>query len=253
MHTSQLREWIRRYGDWGLAMVAVFLALRFLSKRKCWLLVAVAGLFFTATRLHHRTQPAAPKTATLGERGQGTPTPPEAVSLEDEPPEVIKFAVSSDEWRFVVTWVTNAEETQSELSVYRNGRLVRKLRAEALDGMGLEIKRITLPSGNSVVGVLSFPGAGHATAKHFFTVRDRQLLYMGKVGGENGGPVFRDGDGDGRGEWVFDNYCWYEQYTEGPTQYLVFKATKAGTLRLWKRFPNPKHERLPDRFHFEDG
>jgi hypothetical protein len=34
MHTSQLREWIRRYGDWGLAMVAVFLALRFLSKRK---------------------------------------------------------------------------------------------------------------------------------------------------------------------------------------------------------------------------
>jgi hypothetical protein len=127
------------------------------------------------------------------------------------------------------------------------------MRASEVGAQGLEVSRMALPSGGVLVGVLTYPGAGHAIERRFFTVRGHRLVYMGKVGGENGGPLFLDEDGDGQKEWVFDNFCWYEQYEEGPNQYLVFKLTKAGKLRLWKRLPNSKHRRLPDRFGFKNG
>lgn len=202
-------------------------------------------------RLHWRTPtPSGPPTR--ASVTQSTPASPESVSQEAESPyDEIRYTAAGEEWRFVVTWMPDVEYAQNELSVYRSGHLVRRLRAEQLGGLGLEVKRIRLRSGNSIVGVFSYPGAGHATAKHFFTVRDHHLVYMGQVGGENGGPVLQDEDGDGRPEWVFDNYRWYEHYTDGPTQYLIFKETKEGKLWLWKRLPNRKRRQLPDRFGFE--
>jgi hypothetical protein len=217
--------------------------------------VLVLGLTFSWHSSLKQPAPRTPSSAQLLHINQplAPQSPPADDAPDTAPPQEVRFSVSGDVWRFVVTWIPNTEVAENQLCVYRNGHLIRRMRASEVGALGLEVRRTVLPSGGMVVGVLSYPGAGHATNKHFFTVRGQRLVYMGKVGGENGGPLFRDEDGDGQTEWVFDNYCWYEQYEKGPNQYLVFKLTKAGTLRLWKRLPNPKHRRLPDRFDFQNG
>jgi hypothetical protein len=73
-----------------------------------------------------------------------------------------------------------------------------------------------------------------------------------KVGGENGGPYFRDYDGDGQPEWVFDNFDWYEHNIEGPTGFQVYKQVPSGKLRIWKHLPNPKRRHLKDPFEFHN-
>src|SRR5947199_1708725 len=150
MSDSQLREWIRRYGDWGFALVAVCLALRYLWKRRLWLLAVVPCLFLMATRLHHRTRPTPSSAAALIEPVQNAIAPAQTALPDADPPQEVKFSASGDRWRFSVTWVPNAEVAENELSVFRNGRLIRKIRADQVDALGLEVKRITLPSGDVV-------------------------------------------------------------------------------------------------------
>lgn len=60
-----------------------------------------------------------------------------------------------------------------------------------------------------------------------------------------GGPIFRDMDGDGRAEMLYDNYDWYVHHEIGPDKFMVFKVTRDLRIKLWKTLPNPKHTRLP--------
>src|SRR5437588_540099 len=69
------------------------------------------------SQLLHGNQPPAPKSSPADEAtGAGTP-------------QEVRFSASGNDWRFVVTWIPNAEVAENQLCVYRNGRLIRRMRA----------------------------------------------------------------------------------------------------------------------------
>ena len=79
----------------------------------------------------------------------------------------------------------------------------------------------------------------------------RRIVEIGSVGGEAGGPILRDLDGDGKPEWIFDDYDWYTYYGTHPKHFLVYKEASDGTLKIWKRLPNKKRQRLPSALGLE--
>lgn len=72
---------------------------------------------------------------------------------------------------------------------------------------------------------------------------------MAELDAQNGGTIFRDYDGDGRPEWVFDDYNWATYREDGPESFLIYTERKDGTLKLWKRLPNKKRLPLQDRLN----
>ena len=59
-----------------------------------------------------------------------------------------------------------------------------------------------------------------------------------------GGPVFRDLDGDGKEEWIWDDFCSYEG-GDPPAHLIAFKPDQAGVLKIWKKMSNRNGIRLP--------
>jgi hypothetical protein len=242
-----------KYGNLGVVMVATYLAVRYVTKSRIGLVLLVAAVSVAAYR-HRRPSPGAeggsvrarPVATSLAETQPATAPGQPAAPIERDPDQA-SFSVGRDQWRFVVNRVSNSEAFEADLRIYKNGGMVCRLRAEQLDGEGLAVKRVSFPTRYPVMAVLAYPDAGHPTATHFYTTRAGRLVHMGEVGAENGGPVFHDYDGDGRPEWVFDDYDWCEYYTRGPAFYLVYKETREGKLHLWRRLPNLKRRHLPDR------
>ncbi len=58
-----------------------------------------------------------------------------------------------------------------------------------------------------------------------------------------GGPVFRDLDGDGREEWIWDSFSSYEG--QPPKWLVAFKPDGQGVLQVWKKYPNREKVFLP--------
>ena len=162
--------------------------------------------------------------------------------------ERVGFTVGSDRWLFQVNSRPDPSRTLYELHVLKNGRrLLRLPRTQPEWPMSFAVRRMPFKSSFPIVAVMSYPGAGHPHRTTFFGIRDGSLIPMGSVEAENGGPVFRDYDRDGRSEWVFDDYQWSRYYTRGPRYLKVYKQDSRGRLQLWKRGPNPTRKRLPDR------
>lgn len=97
------------------------------------------------------------------------------------------------------------------------------------------------PDQEVYLSVESHSGAGHGRLSHIYSLPASgkpRLIYQTTL--ENGGPVFRDIDEDGRCEWIFDDYNYYDHYGEPGPHILVYKNSPDGELRL--------HQELPNRF-----
>ena len=94
------------------------------------------------------------------------------------------------------------------------------------------------------------PGCGTPTITQLYTLRGGNLIHMAQVGALNGGPIFRDYDGDGKPEWVFDDYDFYA--FSKSKHFLIYKEQTNGKLKLWKRLPNKKGMRLPSNLDQQD-
>jgi hypothetical protein len=163
------------------------------------------------------------------------------------------YAIEGSLWTIVVTTDYATGDRRASVRFVKDGMLVRHVNRDGeLSVSTMYSRRIWPPGGLVVFCVRGNSGAGHYEMSQFYCIKDGQLVFMLNFdAGEWGGPVFRDFDGDGVFEWVFDNFNWYEQYhseiqPEGkPDRFLVYKLQDDGTLRLWRELPNPDHVWLP--------
>ena len=151
-----------------------------------------------------------------------------------------------DTWR-VETWRIQGDLQCGEYAAfYRDGHLIRKVYASKMGGSLLAVSKASFQTRFPIISVtMSFLQPIPITTE-IYTLRRGHLIKIGKVGGENGGPIFRDYDGDGKLEWVFDDYNGHKYHEEGPEHLLVYKELKNGKLELWKILPNPERQSLPD-------
>lgn len=257
MNVTQLRVWIRKYGNLGVVMVGAYLAFRSLSLRRKATVIALLPLSCVALLLLHAlmVRPA-PKpipvvelpSAMQDEGMEMSALEPSETDDNDGCPHTAVVKLGADKWKFEMEWIDwekrQGDESMERLVVSKNGRVVLRAKASTLGGAGLAVQRMNFPFRNPIVAVESLPGMGHPSEHHFYIIRKGKLIHMGEVGAEFGGPVFVDKDGDGHSEWLFDDYCWYEHREAGPKHFLLYKMTRDGKLKLWKRLPNPRREHL---------
>lgn len=159
-----------------------------------------------------------------------------------------------DVWR-VEIWSPSHEKddilAEEYVKIFKNEQLVRKYRAEELSGVTLEFGKAAFTPRFPLLILRGEPAAGHPGPINLFSIREGKLVAMGKVEGEAGGPIFRDYDGDGKKEWVFDDYNWYVYYGARPRYFVVYKEQSDGTLKKWKKLPNKDRRRLPGNLGFE--
>ena len=156
----------------------------------------------------------------------------------------VTVRLDSGRWR-VVRYSTpheNGDEPRS-VRIFHDGKRVLTKTGEYLyDAVFIE-----WPYSGRLLAVSEHSWAGHGMDTHFYRA-DREGLNDLRLDlpDEVNGPVFRDLDGDGRKEVVFDNNDWYVFYGKLPTKLRAFKYD-GKRLRLWREFPNRKKERLPFR------
>lgn len=129
----------------------------------------------------------------------------------------------------------------------RNGHVVLTQTASDLGGASLEFGKAEFMSPFPLIILRSEPECGNPGPAHLYGIRRGKLMHVVEVDGECGGPILHDYDGDGRLEWVFDDYNWYRYYGKEPKYLLVYKMASDGKLRLWKRLPNRQRRHLPFR------
>lgn len=249
MTPTRLRSWMQKYGNIGVLMVAGYFGLRYLWQERVRLALASLCLLCLTFAL----------VQTRRSRHRAIVTPPMVVAApippEEEARDYTKDHIESTEeiqdgndlWRVEIWWPKRGLEVGEFARFYKNGTLIRTVNAHELDGDGLQFGKAGFKTRYPLIVLAALPGMGHVRDSALFAIRNGVLVKMMQIDGMHAGPVFRDYDGDGRPEWVFDDYNWYRYREEGPMKYLVYKEQKDGTLKLWKRLPNRKRLRLPDR------
>jgi len=158
------------------------------------------------------------------------------------------YRVGSDVWR-VEIWAPQHKKEDLLVEQYarffKNDRLVRKAGAAEFKGISLEFGKANFATRYPLIVIRAEPAMGHPGPVSLLSIRNGQVVRIGEIDGEAGGPIFRDYDGDGRKEWVFDDYNWYVYYGAHPKHYIAYKEQRDGTLKRWKRLPNKERRRLP--------
>lgn len=256
--TSRLRSWIHKYGNLGVFMVACYLDLYHLwTARRRIVVVSLAGvglsifLFFPHETQHLVPAPS-PHAALSPVSLPGSPSKVQEPAAKDELQRTRIVHAGHDLWRLEIWWPHQGVDIGEYIKFFRNGHLVRKIYARDIGGVGLGFGEAKFKTRFPMIVLQTEPECGHPGPTCLYTIRQGRLIQMGQVGGEYGGPIFRDYDGDGRPEWVFDDYNWYNYYDKGPKYFLVYKEWKNGTLHLWKRLPNVHRRPLPANFVQED-
>lgn len=135
------------------------------------------------------------------------------------------------------------------IEVRRDGKLKLKIDCDELRGTLIGAARAWYPVGYPVITVSGHTGCSHGQTTRFYAISRGELHQMFEIEGEVGGPIFRDLDGDGKNEWIFDNYDFWQ--ANPPTQYLVYRQS-GFRVSFWKKLPNPKRVELPSpgvRYH----
>ncbi len=160
----------------------------------------------------------------------------------------VRFRVGHDRWDFRHWLGTDGSYIEGTcLEILKNGKRVRRIRGGELSRCVVAVRRIRTPAPFPVIAVRGHSSAGHGQATEYLGIRRGRLIAMGRdPGGECGGPVFHDLDGDRRPEWVFDDYDWYTYYGNGPRYLVVYRLTSSARLKVWKRLPNHGRRFLPD-------
>lgn len=125
-------------------------------------------------------------------------------------------------------------ERRRYVEIRRNGRVQAQVFPEDHAKGLAAVDRLWAPTGFPVFVVQLHTEVSHGQVTRFYGVRGGKLVRMGDIEGECDGPVFRDFDGDGTMEWVFDDWDFIGYYSRGPQYYLVYKVDAASRLRLWR-------------------
>jgi hypothetical protein len=253
MKPDHLRRWLRKYGNLGTVMVAGYLALHFLWKKRrvlflasCLLLLSLPCLFYYLRKpAQQKQRDNAVPLRSLAPSVQNLPPLPE--QEQDELITCETVTIGEDIWRLEV-W-RQRPSYEDMLKFYRNGQIVQTVQSKELGkiygGQFFTVRLMHFPTLYPVIAARVRSGAGHGQVTRFYAVRNGQLINLGEVEGECGGPVFRDYDGDGKREWVFDDYDYYDYHDQGPDFYKVYKETADSKLVLWKELPDKQHRGLP--------
>jgi hypothetical protein len=127
------------------------------------------------------------------------------------------------------------------IEIRRDGVVKLKLSGYDFGGIPIQVARGWYPVGYPVFVVSGHTGMSHGERTVFYAVKGGKLHKMFDIRGEGGGPVFRDIDGDGKNEWIFDNV---EHFRASAPAFLLYR--QSGTkVTLWKELPNPEEMQLP--------
>ena len=171
-----------------------------------------------------------------------------AKSVEESKVDSRTYRAGQDVWR-VEIWEPKHQKNDLLVEQYarffKNDRLVRTTGAAKFKGISLEFGKAKFETRFPLIVIRAEPAMGHPGPVSLLSIRNGQLVRIGEIGGEAGGPIFRDYDGDGKKEWVFDDYDWYVYYGKHPKHFVIYKEQRDGTLKRWKRLPNKEQKRLP--------
>lgn len=156
----------------------------------------------------------------------------------------ISYMIGGDRW--TLGMVDDKRVSNTYAFVLKNGK--RILKRDAYGGRAC-VLRCWFPTPWPVIAVGWSAGAGHGQGIEFYALQNGELRLLVSVSGECGGPIFRDFDGDGVMEWVFDDFEWYAHFDDPPMHFLVYRLNESGTLDLWRTYPNPDREILPTPFY----
>jgi len=127
------------------------------------------------------------------------------------------------------------------IEIRRNGVVKLKLSCDELGGSLIQAARAWYPVGFPVFVVSGHTGCSHGEETRFYAVKGGALHEMFRMVGEGGGPIFRDFDGDGKYEWIFDNLV---HLMREPPAFHVYRQV-GHKVTLWKKLPNRSRTNLP--------
>lgn len=150
------------------------------------------------------------------------------------------YRVEGETWR--VTIVRESDWFTHQLRLERNGRRVLTKTVDNLLGAVV----LQWPYRGRLLAVSSHTSTGHGMKTFLFRLDRRGVVNL-KLTLENeiGGPIYRDVNGDGRPEILFDNYDWYTTPPgKPPTAHLAYQYDGH---RLTHLKTLPAHQSLPYR------
>ena len=256
MQSTRLRNWLRSYGRSGKKQNAALSVPRWLRRNPQHSLpIVLLALYFSVWLIALHPEPKkVPVPLSLPVVAATPAAPPETGKPETgERLNATRFVSEGrNQWRIEIWETGEGLSVEDYVKFYRNGHIVRQTNAETLGGMTLGFGKVKFATRFPVLVLQVEPGCGTPTVTQLYTFRGGKLINMAEVGALNGGPLFRDYDGDGKPEWVFDDYDWYTYYGKPPKHFLIYKEQANGKLKLWKRLPNKKGTRLPSNLDQED-
>jgi hypothetical protein len=243
-----------RQNNAGVRKVFSYFRLSFHWKQRRPILLASLMIFGFGSLLSHRKNSAVSTSirltaAALVQYSRRSPCGPKGPMSQDTLENSLAVQAGHHRWRLEIRQPRHAKEeidVEESLRVFKNDRLVRTIPAMKLGGVSLEFGKPAFKTHFPLIVIRAEPAAGHPGPITLFSIRKGELVAIGRIGGEAGGPLFRDYEGDGKKEWVFDDYDWYVYRGAHPKFLLVYKEANDGTLKMWKRLPNKKRRRLPN-------
>ena len=135
-----------------------------------------------------------------------------------------------------------------QVQVRKNRRVLLSFPDDADDDAGmLSAQRAWYPFPFPTFVIRAHSWAGHGEESNYYAIVKGGLVLMLKNSiGENGGPVFRDVDGDGKPEFIIDDYSYYEHWDKPQLHLLMYKLGRDSRLHLWKKVNRRGHWPLPE-------
>lgn len=129
------------------------------------------------------------------------------------------------------------------VKVLFDGKMVHSYNSGGSNDIGF----LHVPGGSKFIVTIGHSWAGNGKYTKFYRLgANGKVKLILDLDIQNGGPVFRDMDGDGRVEWIFDSRDYYDDsQQEYGRNLLVYKPSKSGELLLWKQIPNRNKIKLP--------
>ncbi|MCW3055968.1 MAG: hypothetical protein JWN14_5138, partial [Chthonomonadales bacterium] len=229
MTPQRIRAFMKRYGNSGVLMVAVYLAARSLWRHRklgivgfCLVIpLLVSGLRFSIRRSAQQKTP--PHRLAQADRDRSATTAAGKDTSELRSAQTL--LIGHDTWTFEAR-MPSTDTIWELLRCFRNGQLVQTIDSHDMGkndcGQYFEVRLMHFPTRFPIIAVRVQSGAGHGQVTRYYAVRHGQMFNMGEIEAECGGPVFRDLDGDGKPEWVFDDFD--PRYgRDRPDYYKVYK------------------------------
>jgi hypothetical protein len=177
-------------------------------------------------------------------RSNARPAPPTAKMDIYSAATTLHFREGRNRW--VVRYENGSD--YERVRFFCNRRLVRTVNRLFQSAFGTFTKKTTaaLKFRFPIVFVAQGGFSAVGTWRRYYCLRHGKVKLMLEMGEWNGGPIFRDYDGDGKPEWVIDDYDFNGSQNDWGDHLYLYKLQPNYTLRLWKTVPNRSRRHLTD-------